>query len=113
VRRGGHLHRDRRGRTTLAAAPETIGDPLRRVVVDGGPIADGAWVAARFEPLEDSAGRDLYVAVQADTTADDRITLWTYTRGHGDMPPGGLHIDHAPAPGSLTFRTFHTPHARQ
>ena len=56
----------------------------------------------------DSAGRAFYAWIESDGVgADDGVTLWTYTRGHGDKPPGGLHLDHAPAPGSLTFRTFY------
>jgi hypothetical protein len=98
---------------TLATGPEGLDAPLRRVVVAGEPFADGAWVAARFDALGESAGRELYVSVHAETAADEHVTLWTYTRGHGDAPPDGLHLDHAPVPGSLTFRTFHTRDDRQ
>jgi hypothetical protein len=77
-------------------------------VIDAGAFADDAWVAVEFAPLAESAGRELYLWVQADgASADDALTLWTYVHGWGEDVPGGLHIDHRPAPGSLTYRTFH------
>ena len=81
---------------------------MRRVLVDAGTIADHAWVAASFDPIPASAGRDFYVWVESEgAAAEDAVTLWTYVHGHGDAPPGGLHLDHRPAAGSLSFRTFH------
>lgn len=81
---------------------------LRRVILDAGNLADGAWIAAEFPPLEACAGRLLYVWVEAEGAAPgNAITLWTYTRGWGEEVPGGLHIDHLPVAGSLAFRTFH------
>jgi hypothetical protein len=82
--------------------------PLRRVSIDASTIADHAWVAASFDPIPDSAGRDFYLCIESDGAAPgDAVTLWTYVRGHGDTPPGGLHLDHRLAPGSLAFRTFY------
>jgi hypothetical protein len=78
--------------------------------VDAATIADQAWVAASFEPIADSAGRDLYLWIVSEGAArgeGDAVTLWTYVCGHGDAPPGGLHFDHRAAAGSLTFRTYH------
>ena len=93
----------------VAASPGGAA-PLRRVVVDAATAADHAWVAASFDPIPDSAGRDFYVRIESEgATPGDAVTLWTYVRGHGDTPPGGLHVDHRPSPGSLTFRTFHVP----
>ncbi len=101
----GRPHRDRLT-VHVAAAPDA-GD-LRCVVLDAAEIADGAWCAALFEAIPESAGRSFYVWVESDrATAEDGVTLWTYVRGHGDAPPPGLHLDHRPAAGSLTFRTFH------
>jgi glycosyltransferase involved in cell wall biosynthesis len=95
-----------RRRLTVHLADAPGAADLRRVVVDAAP-ADAAWVAAVFPPL-DARGRDLYVWLECEeTVAEDAVTLWTYARGHGDVPPGGLHLDHRPAPGSLTFRTFY------
>jgi hypothetical protein len=79
------------------------------VTLDAAALADGAWVAAVFEPLPASAGRDLYVWATSDGADGSAVTLWTYTRGHGDRPPDGLHLDHAPAAGSLAFRTYYAP----
>lgn len=93
----------------LTTTVDAVATPLRRVVVDGAASAGDAWVAATFDPISDSGGRDLYLWVEAV----DALTVWTYTRGHGDTPPGGLHLDHAPASGSLTFRTFHRRHGDQ
>jgi hypothetical protein len=88
----------------LADAPGAA--DLHRVVIDAAP-ADAAWLAASFPPLA-PGGRELYVWFEsADATEADAITLWTYVHGHGDAPPGGLHLDHRPAPGSLTFRTYY------
>jgi len=89
----------------LADAPG--GADLRRFVVDATP-ADGAWVAAAFPALA-ARGRELYLWVECEDASAGDITLWTYVRGHGDAPPGGLHLDHRPAPGSLTFRSFYHP----
>jgi glycosyltransferase involved in cell wall biosynthesis len=100
--------RPRRHRLVVHVGTGADGPPLRRVTVDTATIADQAWVAASFEPIADSAGRDLYVWItSADAGDGDGVTLWTYVRGHGDTPPGGLHIDHRAAAGSLTFRTYH------
>ena len=80
---------------------------LRRVVLAAATFADHAWIAAEFPPIADSAGRTLYVWVEAEgATEGDAVTLWTYVEGWGDELPAGLHIDHAPVVGSLTFRTF-------
>jgi hypothetical protein len=87
------------------AAPE-----LRRVTIDAATLADGAWVAAEFASLTDSAGRALYVWVESEGASEgNAVTLWTYERGWGEEVPGGLHIDHHAVPGSLCFRTFHRP----
>ncbi|MCC6850565.1 MAG: glycosyltransferase [Deltaproteobacteria bacterium] len=94
----------------LADSPRAT-TPLRAAVVDAASFADGAWVAATFAPIEDSAGRELYLWIESDGGPATGPTLWTYVAGHGDTPPGGLHLDHAPAPGSLTFRTYHRPSA--
>ncbi len=91
----------------LAASPDARATALRRIVVDASAAADQAWVAAVFPPVPDSGGRDFYLWVEAPDATPDAVTLWTYVRGHGDAPPGGLHLDHAPSSGSLTFRTFH------
>jgi hypothetical protein len=82
------------------------GPDVRRIAIDAAP-ADAAWVAASFPPL-DASGRELYVWVESEDATDaGAVTLWTYVHGHGDAPPGGLHLDHRPAPGSLTYRTFY------
>ena len=83
---------------------------LRRVTIDAATLADGAWVAAEFAPLADSAGRELYVWMEAEGAGPgNAVTLWTYVRGWGEDVPGGLRIDHRAVPGSLCFRTFHRP----
>ncbi|MCC6766207.1 MAG: glycosyltransferase [Deltaproteobacteria bacterium] len=92
----------------LAESPHAR-TPLRAAVVDAAALADGAWVAATFAPIENSAGRELYFWVESDGGAATGPTLWTSVAGPGDAPPGGLHLDHAPARGSLTFRTYHRP----
>jgi hypothetical protein len=100
-----HAHR-LRVRVAVDADPDAR--PLREAVIAAGALADDAWAAVEFPPLAASAGRDLYVWVQADgAAADDAITLWTYVHGWGEDVPGGLHLDHRPAAGSLTYRTFH------
>jgi glycosyltransferase involved in cell wall biosynthesis len=81
---------------------------LARVVLDAATLADHAWVAVEIPPVAESAGRDLYLWVESEGAAEgNAVTLWTYVRGWGEGAPRGLHLDHAPAPGSLTFRTFH------
>ena len=90
----------------VAASPADRHAPIRRAEVEAADLADGAWVAASFEPISDSAGRELYVWVQSADAAASAVTLWTYVHGHGDTPPGGLHLDHVPVLGSLTFRAF-------
>jgi len=92
----------------VGASPGMKEPPLRRAVIDAATIADHAWVAASFDPIPASAGHDLYLWIESEGAAPgDGLTLWTYIRGHGDTPPDGLHVDHRPAPGSLSFRTFH------
>jgi len=83
---------------------------LRVVVLDAATFADHAWIAAEFPPIPDTAGRTLYVWVEAEgARAGDAVTLWTYVEGWGEEVPAGLHVDHAPAAGSMTFRTFSRP----
>ena len=94
----------------LASGPSPGAPALRRTVIAGGPVADDAWIAAEFAPLDTGAGRSIYVWVEladADPQATGAITLRTYTQGWGEEPETGLHLDHRPAPGSLAFRTFY------
>jgi glycosyltransferase involved in cell wall biosynthesis len=98
----------------VAADPAPTSPALRRAVVEGGPVAEDAWVAAEFAPLEGSAGRTLYVWVtlaNAGAPAVPAPTLRTYAAGWGEGAGSGLHLDHRPAAGSLAFRTFYRPGA--
>ncbi len=98
---------DQRLVVRIADAPGARQSPLRVCTIDAATVADGAWVAATFDPIAASADRDLYLWIESADDTETAVTLWTYVEGHGDAPPGGLHLDHRPAPGSLTFRTFH------
>ncbi len=103
----GRAHRQR---LTLRLADQAgpTAQVLRQAAFAVDPFVDGAWAAVEFTPLADSAGRRLYFWIETDTPGSpDGVTLWTYVRGWGDIPPAGLHLDHRPVPGSLTFRTFH------
>lgn len=101
----GRRHAQRlRVRVADAADPKRV---LREHDIDAATLADGAWAAATFAPIADSAGRELYVWIESADAIATGVTLWTYVHGHGDAPPDGLRLDHAPASGSLTFRTFH------
>ncbi len=95
----------------LASDPAPTTPALRRVVVDPGPVAEDAWIAAEFAPLEHSAARPLYVSVGLaridDAALVPAITLRTWERGWGEDPPSGLHVDDRPVAGSLAFRTFY------
>jgi glycosyltransferase involved in cell wall biosynthesis len=94
----------------LADGPDTTATRHRTVTLDAAMLVDGGWIAATFAPIADSAGRTFYVWVEStDAAPDDAVTLWTYVTGWGERAPSGLHLDHVPAPGSLTFRTFHRP----
>ncbi len=91
---------------TLTEVADATRAPLRRVALETAALAADAWVAVRFDAIADSGGRELYCWIEVERDGG-AVTLWTYTRGHGDVPPGGLMLDHRPAQGSLTFRTFH------
>ena len=93
---------------TFALADSTgpAANPLRQATIVPDPVADGAWIALAFDPIAASAGRDFYFWLESSASAST-VTLWTYARGHGDTPPSGLHVDHAPSVGSLAFRTFY------
>lgn len=92
----------------LTERPDAGAPDLRRIELDTSTIANHAWIAAEFAPIAQSAGRRFYVWIEASgASADDAVTLWTYVKGWGETTPTGLHLDHSPAPGSLTFRTFH------
>ncbi len=94
-------------RLVVHLADRAGGVDVRRVEIESGARADDAWVAAEFAPLPDSAGRSLYCWVEATGAGDAKaVALWCYVQGWGEEVPGGLHLDHRPAPGSLTFRTF-------
>ena len=103
----GRVHRQRLA-LSLTESADPAAPLLRRASVAVDAFVDGAWLAVEFPPLADSASRTLYFWVEAETPGvPDGVTLWTNLHGWGDTPPSGLHLDHAPKPGSLTFRTFH------
>jgi glycosyltransferase involved in cell wall biosynthesis len=94
----------------LAERADASAPDLRRVTLEAATFADHAWIAAEFEPLADSAGRLFYVWIEAEGAAPgSAVTLWTYVEGWGEVVPQGLHLDHQPAGGSLSFRTFYRP----
>lgn len=104
-----HVHTKKRGArlvVSLSEGQDPNDAPLRRVTVDATSAAGDAWIAASFDPIPDSGGRDFYLTVAADVGSAS-FTVWTYLHGHGDAPPGGLMFDHRPALGALTFRTFY------
>ena len=93
---------------SLSERADPTTDVLRRASFAVDAFVDGAWIAVEFPPLADCAERTLYFWIEAETPGvPDGVTLWTYVHGWGDTPPSGLHLDHVPMPGSLTFRTFH------
>ncbi|HEY2386743.1 MAG TPA: glycosyltransferase [Candidatus Binatia bacterium] len=100
----------------VAADPAPTSPALRRVGVAAGPVAEDAWIAAEFAPIEGSAGRTFYAWVTlapAEALEVPAVTLRTYTAGWGEGPASGLHLDHHPTPGSLAFRTFYRSHASE
>jgi glycosyltransferase involved in cell wall biosynthesis len=105
----GHAN-DHRLVVHLAECAEPGAPDLRAVTLDAAAFADHAWIAAEFEPIPDSAGRTFYLWVESEGAAPgNAVTLWTYVEGWGEELPQGLHLDHQPAPGSLTFRAFSRP----
>jgi hypothetical protein len=99
---------------TVAASPADADVELRRARVAAGAVAEDAWIAAEFDPLDACAGRSLYFWVEladegaaAGAPAAAPVALRTYAEGWGEAPPSGLHLDHRPVAGSLAFRTFH------
>lgn len=95
----------------LADAADATRTVLRTGSVDAATLADGAWAAASFAPLAASAGRELYLWIESADAVDSAVTLWTWRARGGGVVTSGLHLDHAPASGSLTFRTYHRPRA--
>ncbi len=91
----------------LGERPGAGAKDLRTVVLRASDFPDQAWIAAEFAPLA-ASGRTLYVWIESDAAdARQAPTLWTSTTGWGEPAPDGLFIDHRPAAGALTFRTFH------